>query len=101
MQIFNFVVFDGFLLNIGRLIDICRNEVIYLVARCYSVTWMKGQYIKHGGVAGKKIVGGRYPNYLNVFNLTLQYMQDCSLLAVPRVRTCFRSRTFAVAAPTA
>jgi len=26
---------------------------------------------------------------------------DCSLLAVPRVRTCFGSRSFAVAAPTA
>jgi len=25
---------------------------------------------------------------------------DCSLLAVPRVRTCFGSRSFAVAAPT-
>jgi len=30
-----------------------------------------------------------------------QSNEDCSLLAVPRVRTCFGSRSFAVAAPTA
>ena len=34
-------------------------------------------------------------------NLLLISTSDCSLLAVPRVRTCFGSRSFAVAAPTA